>query len=555
MNSSLPTSSAAKRYWQAAAIVYLLAGVAAMYFFSPRVPYADQWNHYTHLLQRPFWIGVFSADNGHAEVLPNLLRLLELHLGTHELLQIAVGMLFAALSVCILLDLVLRDRDLTPTTRAASAFTIVFGIYWLGNTRALTQEHDAVHVYTVILCLSLALRLGVRDAKSSGLPWSRLFGAIFLCLCASLSFGSGVASFVALAMLLILQRVRTAQMLVVLAAALGTILLYRLLPGAVADRSSYALDFPAIILILRLLGSPFVYFFWPLIDPAAAAAAPAPLRDMFVPIANGWTTRFGDIHLSTFPQAAFGLLAVCLLIRTTLRIRDAAASHSARIGVALAWFGVGVAGLIALTRTSYFELHPDQIYAPRYLPWLSLGWTGLILAGVARRHGSRAMLVVALSLPLLALPSEVWMGLLGRRMRMVAEDIALASAVGVFPQSYALGETDVADLEQVLPLLRQARTAMFAWPETQALDQVVPATATVRFATQVTVNPTQNRLSGDAGSDISARFDDACAAPRAMIVAQGKVVGLLRPQADGQWRGVAQGQPVAQALQFYFACD
>jgi hypothetical protein len=545
----------AVRYWQIGAFAYAAIGILAMWMFSPRVPYADQWNHYAHLLQRPFWIGVFSADNGHAEVLPNLLRLIELQLGSQELVQIVAGMLLAALSVYVLLDLVLRDRTLTPTAHAASAFAIVFGIYWLGNTRALTQEHDAVHVYTVMVCLSFALRAALSVNKSTGLPWHRLLAAMALCLIASLSFGSGIASFVALVAVLVVQRARWTQLLVAIGAALGSVLLYRALPGAVADPAGYDFSVDALILALRLLGSPFVYLFWPLLDPAAAAAVPGPLRDVCVAIANGWTMHFGDIHRSTLPQAAFGLIAVALTVWNSWRVWLLGASRVATIGVALAWFSLSVAGLIAITRTGYFAVHPDQVYAPRYLPWLTLSWSGLLVAGVAQTRLSRSVFAVALSLPLLALPSEVGMAMLGRRMQNVAEDIAVAGAVGVFPTSFTLGETDVEDLQVVLPLLHEAHTAMFAWPEAQMLGQAAPANGTQLVATGAQITPAQNRLGDLAGSEVSARIAMSCNRERVLVVADKRVVGLLRAEPDDGWRGVVQGQSAADALRFLALCN
>lgn len=546
------------RYWQITALAYAAIGMFAMLASSPHVPYADQWNHYAHLLQRPFFAGIFSADNGHAEVLPNLLRLIELHVGSHEILQIFIGAAFAAGSVLTLLDLLRRDRELGSSARAASALAIVLGIYWLGNTRALTQEHDAVHVYSVMLSLCLALRLSLCPVGACSLPRKNIIGIIALCVFASLSFGSGIASFAAVAALLIVQRVHWRQVAIVFVAALGTILLYHALPGAMIDRSGYEFGFEAIGVALRLLGSPFVYLFWPLLDPTAAAQVPIPLRDGFVDIANSWTTHFGDIHLSVFPQAGFGLLAIALAGWTSARAWRLDTLPAARIGIALAWFGISVAGLIAITRTAYFGPHPDQIYAPRYLPWMSLCWSGLLLAGLARATMPRSAFMIGVSLPLLVLPSEIGMGILGRHRQNVAEDIALAGTVGVFPQSFALGETDLEDLQLVLPLLRDAHMAMFAWPEARLLGRSLHGDEHAFGASDivdVVVTPAQNRLGDPAGSEINAQFASSCNRQRVLAVADNQVIGLLRPQPDGRWRGVVQGQPAIVALTFYALCQ
>src|SRR3954469_23975491 len=122
-----------------AALFYTACGLAALWLLSPRVPYADQWRHYGRLLTQPFARAVLTADNGHAEILPNLLRWIELHgCGGHETLQIVCAGLLALATLLVLLRGVARERTLAPQARAAALLVLAFGVFWLGNLHALT---------------------------------------------------------------------------------------------------------------------------------------------------------------------------------------------------------------------------------------------------------------------------------------------------------------------------------------------------------------------------------------------------------------------------------
>jgi hypothetical protein len=371
---------------------------------------------------------------------------------------------------------------------------------------------------------------------------------------ATFSFGSGVASFAALFALLFVRRSPTRQWLLALIATVATLLAYFALDNA---GGAHALDpFGVALTSLRLLGAPFVYLFWPLLDPAAAAASPAPLQGALLTIANAWTAQFGDIRHSVFPQAVLGALAVALTVAFGLRLRRASrnAARTACLGFALACFGIAVAALIALARQDYFAVYDDQIIAPRYLPWSSLCWAGLLIAAFAQMRAPRRAALLALTLALVALPSEIGMGALARRVREVAEDAALYAAVGVAPLSVSLGEaTSIEDLRPALPLLRDARAAVFAWPEYALLGERVPADRLPLVAFGVTAQPLVNSFEGE-GTRIVAQFSVAPCAPRVVVASGGHAIGLLRRSTDEAWRGVARGHVSSPELSFYSLC-
>src|SRR5262249_21740426 len=140
-----------------------------------------------------------------------------------------------------------------------------------------------------------------------------------------------------------------------------------------------------------------------------------------------------------------------------------------RLGLAFAAFGLACAVLIALARAGYFEAHPDQVFALRYLPLSACAWSGLLVAAPSRPPRARFAPAVALVLACVALPSEFGLAALARHQREIAEDTALGVAVGVIPTEQTLGENPLEDLRAARPALLLAQTSIAAWPEAQAL--------------------------------------------------------------------------------------
>ena len=537
-------------YLQAAGLIYAVAGLAALWLLSPRVPYADQWRHYARLLRESVATGVLTADNGHPEVLPNLIRLADLRwCGGHEVLQLICAGVCAIAGLLLLLDIVRRDVALDVRTRAGMTFCLAFGWFWLGNEHALTVPCDCVHVYLVLLCLALALRLALVDSAQRPM---RLVFAAALCGVATFTFGSGIATFAALAAAVFAFRRDVVPRIGVLGAiALATLLLYLTLPNAVHESEGGELHpIQAIVRLLQVLGAPFMYLFWPLLDPSVALAVPAPFRGIALTCANFWLEHVGDIRTSVFPQAAFGALMLIATSVATWRAR--AAGGAARLGVALAWFGIACAALIVLARAAYFDLYPGQIYALRYLPWSDVAWSGLLLTILARPPKMRFVYALVLCLPLVALPSEVGLFRLAQRTRDVAEAGALGAVVGVLPPDLSLGETQLDDVRAALPLLRSAKTAMFAWPAGAELQQPLPADARALSAAAIGAEAVSNLLGADATRLHTRLATPACGTP-VLVAVGGVVVGLLRRTDDDMWSGFALAGP-ASDFHLYTLC-
>jgi hypothetical protein len=540
------------RCFIAAACAYVVAAVVAVIAVSPRVPFADAWRHYARLLDTPFPASVFVADNGHPEVFANLVRLASLQwLRGDDDVQIGIGLALALASLGVLLGIVWRTRELPSSTRAVAAFVLSLGVFWLGNARVLLHDSESLHAYSVLLCLASAIALTLNQHTQSSGSLARVGAATVLCFSASFNFGSGVASFAMLLALLFMQRASLRSFLVVAAGLLLTLLCYRLLDGGSgASWSLHPVEQTG--LALRWLAAPLIYLFWPFVDPVAAAALPHPF-DGVGAIARAWTRLFGDVHGSAVPQMVAGLGLVFMVTRATLRVRRQRGESNdiERLGLALAWFGMGIAGLIALTRLDYFADHPLQLYAPRYLPWSNLAWAGLLTAAVAKRGSSRMSFVLVATVGVLALAAEGGMLKVMQHQREDAEDTALAAVVGVWPDESGRSENDPRDTRAGADALRRVAAGPFAWPEAASIAHEVPANAR-RVSVRWLDTETLLDETGPTGMRLQAVIaEPRCAGDRLLVVEGGRVVGLLRRRQDRQWRGVVRGVVPVESLQVF----
>jgi hypothetical protein len=532
------------RVFLATAVAYVVAALVAAWLWSPRVPYADAWRHYARLIDQPFADGVLAADNGHPEVFANLVRWISLHvLGGNEDGQILIGLFLALATLAVLLRTVWTSRDLSFPQRAAVTLVLALGLFWLGNARALLHDNDSLHVYSVLVCLALAIACMGDRSKERLL--TRTVSAAALCVIASFNFGSGIASFLAVFELLFVDRASRQRHAIVGAALVIALLGYRWLAGSI--------DHPALqpveqtVVALRWLAAPLIYLFWPFLDPAAAAMLPRPLNGVGY-FAAAWTARSGGVHVSIVPQAVCGALFLAGVVRSTLRARHrpSPARVVVSLGLGLAWFGVGISALVALSRVDYFGSYPTQIYAPRYLPWSSLAWAGWLVALVAERPRPRMLALVA-AIALLAASAEVGMTLVMRTHRAIAEDNALAIVAGVWPTADRSGESEVRDIQVGAAAMRRLGVGPFAWPEANLIGHAPPANA----RPFIVDSWEKTRLSAAAGVDAwmleTVVADPPCAVRRLLVVDRGTVVGVMRRVGAQRWRGFT-GTDVSSAV-------
>lgn len=543
----LPTSTAQR--WLVAMLLmatfaFVAAGLAAMFALSPRVLYADPWRFMTHFLTTPWPWNVLAADNGHRELFPNLVRVLELEwLQANQWLQITVGAVLACVTAAVLARGIRREPTRAPV-RAAALFFVVAGIFWLGNERALAHGNESVHVYLVTLCLALGCWL-LSDRSTDASP-KRLAIVVLLGSVATFSFGSGIACFAGYAMVLLLRRAPWRSVGVVAAGAITAATLHLLLGNAGLGNAGGGPSLPQVPQLLRWLSAPFVYAAWPLLDSNAAAQIPvAPARDASLLLAKGFEGLFGQVRTAVWPNALLGIGGLCwLLLSSRATWRQLEAGRMQRVALGMAWFALAVGVLVCASRTSYFVEYPQQVIAPRYLPWSSLFWCGLAMATVLRAQpaSSGRSAAWALLAAVLLVPSQAWMAMLAYRTQSLAELNAVGAAVGVIGENAELGENVPSEIATALPLLKRSRTAMFAWPETRALGDSLPTGAQPVTVGNLQLAPVTNRL-GPPGYAVAFELETS-PCPRLVLVGEeGKVSGMAVRNGRGtHWHGWARAQ-------------
>lgn len=524
---------------------YAAAGLVAMWAYSPRVPYADAWRQLARFLSAPFPANVVAPENGHSALLPNLLRVLDIRLADgNQLLLTIAGIVFVLATVALAWRMV---RELpTSAGRAAAMLVVSLGLFWFGNARVLMHGAESVHAYMVTLFLMAGLCLLVRDRGEGRGPSAFALLVTVLCgLAATFSFGSGVACFAGFGMVMLLRR--SAAGLAVLVA--GAALAYLLVQAAGGTGVPPAFDPPRQVdILLRWLGGPPGYASQVLLDPGAAYSIPLANR-VLVPLAQAAEAAFGPMAMSPrWPHAAWGVAGLALMAWLSWRAwrsREGAGSPAALAGIGLAAFALATGMLLAVMRLDYFAVHPGQVLAHRYVPWSSLFWAGLALAGVVQSgwHRPLAGAGISIALALLVLPSQSWTGLHGAALVPTADRVATAVAVGVIEPDLWMGENVVSEIAVAEPLSKAAGLTVHAWPETRALGSRVPADA-VGAALPVREVTGVDNLIGPPGRRVV--FDHGRADCQRMLLvdADGVVRGMARKDlhaGPAVWVGWMQG--------------
>jgi hypothetical protein len=526
------------------ALLYVLAGLAAMLWLSPKVPYADGWRLLGNLASQPFPASLWHADNGHREVLPNLVRLIELRVfAANQWLQILAGAALALATFVMLLRAMRLATAEALQVRAAICCAAI-ALFWLGSQRTLAHGHDAVHAYLITLCLAAGLAIVQRGDTRSMLT------TVLLGIVATFSFGTGIACFAAFATVLWLQRHGARAWLLLGAGGAFAAALY--LPGNAGASQLQFAPVTQAALLLRWLAAPFAYVTWPAIDPDVAAQVPTALGpSVAVPVAQAWERAFGVFETATWPWLGIGLIGVVTFVALLLRIRRRErASGIAVVGMGLAAFALATGLAITAARTTYAtQLHPDQLLATRYVVWSTLFWGGLLLTAVGLSTRPRRVSLAVAVVAIVLIPSQLWMAQLAMRMRAAAERGATMVASGVIDPSAALGETVPGELIVALPSIRREHAAVYRWPEVAHLQAQVGSAAERIEATEWNITPV-NDPSGTEAARITFRTETP--ARRLLIVdATGVARGVaLRDRSHpGFWLGWVAGTASSEGWQ------
>lgn len=541
--------------WTAVAIIaastFVAIGLYAVATVSLTEVYADQWRHYVAMLQRPFPGSLLIADNGHRTVITALIRWIEMRtLAGNQLLQLTAGTVFASVALLVFSTTALRDRDQRMTPRVIAIALVAFALFWLGNARVLLHSNESSNVFVIILLSMVGIAL-VSDARGGRF---RTMAAAFLGVVATFSFGSGVAVFVAFAVVLALQH-RHRDLALMTAILVVTLAMYVLLPGDRGVQSSMTISPLANLhTAATWLSSMWVQLLSPFTQIDASNTLPPGIREAAAVSARLYHGSLGVPYANTLPFALVGWLGLAMLVAITIRgWRDPASSSRLRlIGLGLSWFAFGVAGIVSLGRLGYFEQHPGQIFANRYVIWSCVFWSGLVIAAMARKHGQDDIRRAAAA-PVVAL-TMLFLGLLTTRGQWIWADIvqqgvrldSAGFAVDVVDADRNLGETVFDEVRSGIGPLRAAGISAFAWPEARLYGARINydrIESGVRIPV-IQVHAIRNRLGGEA-TRIEFEVEphvDVDMPPRLLVIAGGRSVGILVRQSNAagwQYAGFA----------------
>lgn len=464
-------------------------------------PTWDQLKNYVKYLSEPFLYGVLVAENNHHPIVLTLIADAEIHwFHANQYLQLAIGAGCAFVAATLIGITAWRERELPHAVRAAAVMLGVLCVLWLGNARMLVQSMGAIQIYVVVLCVVGGALCLWRAVRADSWVWT---GAVALCcVIAMFTFGAGAAAFPTMLVLGFMQRMDWRKLALLLLVAIGCLLTYVvLLPGHQGVQDALTIrPWEALVVLARWLSSTWANAFFGLADPPIQPWLSENLHD---------TTGVAMLHAANALQRASGVSWIALstavgFIGVTIAVlrggvrcwRGGTFSRLETLSYGMCLFGLMTAVVISVGRIGYFALHPDQVFAERYIEWPTLFWTGLalVLLGDACRFWPRAARYAALSalivLPVTLLPTHrQWAGWSGSVYRMTQQAAAAArSSVHddvMFPNEADAGRDDVL---HTLALLKQNRLAMFADSTWQQLGTQWPTvTADPRFETTAAI--------------------------------------------------------------------
>ncbi len=495
----------------ALAALWLATSLVAIANYGLRYPAFDQFRLYVDYLSRDFPDSVLQLENGHRPILPALLRVAEVHLfGANQRLQLLVGALLALLGAAVPARAAWHDRA-SAAAGAAGVLLAVLGVFWLGNARMLMHGNELVHTYLVVACAGL-VAWGLHAGRERR-PGAAMAVAGGLALAATFSFGPGMAVFAALFLLAAALRYPWRSAIAPALMFVAAVALYLAeLPGDGGVRDSLALrPLDNLSVQLRWLAAPWFHAWLGYADPAVLGmvagddgidhALGVSARALAAALGEGWVARAG------LGLGALGLAAwVALGLRAWRQGR--AMSRLGAIAFGLASFGLGTAAIIALGRLEYFDQHPGQVLADRYLPWSCLFWLGLALGALDLRP-RRAARLAAWSAPALALaamvvlqPSQVTRAGWSAAVHRAIQHASVAAQLGLWDAERMPRHDDASRdaVERTLALMRERGLSMFGEP-TYALhrqgwrappgDAAVPAGSLARVVRTLAPEPGQ----------------------------------------------------------------
>jgi hypothetical protein len=454
-----------------------LTTLLAIINFAAREPIFDQWREYENFLELPFPQNVLQMANGHRPILPNLIRVAEVHwFAADQRLQISIGALAAFLCAGLLAWLAWREPGLSRLRRHAGVMLAIIGLLWLVNARRLLHGSEALHGYLPTLAAIAASWCMYRAARSGTL--GPIAAASVACVLATFSFGLGLACFCSVLALGVLLRLPWRQLLLPLAVliACGVSYVY-LLPGNDGVREQLGVQpLTTAALVAEWIGAPWKMG-WLKLDTETApllswGALPEIVLAALARFVSG--TLGIDNRLACFVLGLLGIALFAAFFVRAWRRNDATRLEIIALGSGV--YALACGAITVLGRLQYLQTYPDQISADRYLTWPTLFWCALALlvlqrlpplrSRVARACAAISIVALPVALSVIHEQQAIWGSIVYRN----AERFAAAARSGVFDQVHFTGE-DVGTARQLreIALLRDRNLAMFRDPAWQRI--------------------------------------------------------------------------------------
>ncbi len=373
----------------AQALVVLWTAGCFLVYIGLRHPMFDQFRLYPLYLSLPFPDNIFQIENGHRPVIPALVRVFEIWAtAADQTVQLWVGGL-AALAVALAGAVVHRKFDRAGAAATSlAALAGCLGVFWMANARMLLHGNESVHAYFAAGFSILAFLVAWRSSRRR---CPKCFAiAILFAIAAGLSFGPGLAAFGLLLIAAVLAGNRRFLVAGFGVSVVFAVVYLLILPQG--DRAQTVIHFLPLTMaehLLTWLGSALAYAGLGLNPQIALLFSPA-LADSPLSALSGDATVWWVLRGS-----ALGVIALTVYSSwRSMRAPDDT-PKLVLVGIGLSWFAIGAGILVCLARAEYFNVHPEQRFADRYLLWSCLFFLGAWFQIQGRIH--RSTLALALS--------------------------------------------------------------------------------------------------------------------------------------------------------------
>jgi hypothetical protein len=344
------------------AIQYFLTSSVWVYFYYRNIFAADEWVTYYSLINEDLTRALFSRRNGHANVIPSALQILDIRLfsaGTGSL--VAYGFLARCSSIAIIAWCLATEHISRGSIKIVLICLSITLYFWLGNAVQMGVGYNSPQVYSVALFTMASSIATYQTSKSRGNRFIWLSIAMFFAFLSTFSFGIGVAAWGIILFFGFILKLRKMELLFILIATFITGLIYLNLPSNDSAVHSITIHLPSILRYIYFsLGSYVRYLFSP-----------------FLGQPDAWA-KDGDLIAST--ASLIGLLAMTITLLHYIRSREVK-SRLEVVFLTLTLVGFSSIFLIPFGRVMFL-----QPLAPRYLIWSTLFWLGLLSLLIYKTH-------------------------------------------------------------------------------------------------------------------------------------------------------------------------